>query len=105
MLYMAMTEHVQADESIDCNGIAEVDAASKPWALLLLGETAATAEAGWRLVGAYAAESDALAAHRRLSQSLKCGDYDALSRPKTPLSVRMASRVASSGPAGTSATS
>jgi hypothetical protein len=101
MLYMAKTKHVQADESIDCGGIAEVDAASKPWALLLLEEDAAV----WRLVGTYAAESDALAAHRRLSQSLKCGDYDALSRPKTPLSVRMASRVASSGPAGTSATS
>jgi hypothetical protein len=105
MLYMAKTEHVQADESIDCGGIAEVDAASKPWVLLLLEEDAAAAETGWRLVGAFAAESDALAAHRRLSQSLKCGDYDALSRPKTPLSVTIPSRVASSGPAGTSATS
>jgi len=80
MLYMTKTADLQADESIDCTGIAEVDAAKKPWALLVLDEDAAAAEAGWRLVGTYAVESDAVAAHRRLSQSMKCDDYDALAR-------------------------
>lgn len=85
MLYMTKTADLQADESIDCTGIAEVDAAKKPWVLLVLEEDAAAADAGWRLVGSYVAESDAVAAHRRLSQSMKWDDYDALAQPPARL--------------------
>ena len=76
MLYLTKTAHAQADESIDCSGIAAIDARVRPWALLRLNEDAA-AEAAWRLVGAYATETDALAARHRLNRGPAI-DYDAI---------------------------
>lgn len=70
MLYMAKTAHLQADESIRCEGIAEADAAAMPWALLAMTTRADGDDPGWRLVGTYASESAALAARRRLSRRM-----------------------------------
>jgi len=68
MLSMAKTAQLQADPNIGCREIAEIDAAIKPWVLLVLDEGAPASECAWRLVGAFVAETEALAAHRRLSQ-------------------------------------
>jgi hypothetical protein len=70
MLYMARTAHLQVDESIRCDGIAEVDAVANPWTLLALATRAAGDDPGWRLVGTYASETAALKARRRLSRRL-----------------------------------
>jgi hypothetical protein len=74
MLYMARTAHLQEDPSIWCAGVAEVDAATNPWALLALAASAAGHDR-WRLVGTYASETEALVARRRLSHRLgaACG--------------------------------
>ncbi len=69
MLYMARTAHLQEDESIRCDGVAEADAEATPWALLALTHAAGD-DPGWRLVGTYASETAALAARRRLSRRL-----------------------------------
>ncbi len=69
MLYMARTVHLQEDESIRCEGVAEADAAATPWALLALTRAAGD-DPGWRLVGTYTSETAALAARRRLSRRL-----------------------------------
>jgi hypothetical protein len=69
MLYMAKTAHLQEDESIRCDGVAEADAEATPWALLALTGEAGD-ERGWRLVGTYASETAALSARRRLSRRL-----------------------------------
>jgi hypothetical protein len=69
MLYMARTAHLQEDQSIRCEGVAEADAEAMPWALLALTRAAGD-EPGWRLVGTYASETEALAARRRLSRRL-----------------------------------
>jgi len=69
MLYMARTAHLQADRSIRCAGVAEVDAATSPWALLALAASVAGHDR-WRLIGTYASETEALAARRRLSRRL-----------------------------------
>ena len=69
MLYMARTAHLQEDESIQCDGVAEADAEATPWALLAL-TSAAVDYPAWRLVGTYANETAALAARRRLSRRL-----------------------------------
>ena len=74
-MYLTKTAHAQADECIDCSGIAEVDARVQPWALLQLDDDMAAAEAAWHLVGAYAAQTDALAARRRLNRG-RGSDYD-----------------------------
>lgn len=70
MLYMAKTAHLQEDESIRCEGIAEADAEATPWALLALTRADAD-DPGWRLVGTYASEAAALSARRRLSRRLE----------------------------------
>jgi hypothetical protein len=70
MLYMARTAHIQEDESIRCEGVAEADAAARPWALLALTEREAGGDRGWRLVGTYPDESSALSARRRLSRRM-----------------------------------
>jgi hypothetical protein len=70
MLYMAKTAHLQEDESIWCDGIAEADAEATPWALLALTRAVGD-DPGWRLVGTYASEEGALAARRRLSRRLE----------------------------------
>jgi hypothetical protein len=69
MLYMARTAHLQKDESIRCEGVAEADAEAMPWALLALTRAAGD-DPGWRLVGTYASETEALSARRRLSRRL-----------------------------------
>ena len=66
MLYMARTAHLQADESIRCDGVAEADPEAKPWTILALTGS----DPGWRLVGTYASETAALTARRRLSRRL-----------------------------------
>jgi hypothetical protein len=71
MLYMARTAHLQEDESIRCDGVAEADAEATPWALLALtSRAAASNDPGWRLVGTYPSETAALTARRRLSRRL-----------------------------------
>jgi len=70
MLYMARTAHLQADESIRCDGVAKADAKTRPWALLALTVSAASHDRGWRLVGTYTSETAALSARRRLSRRL-----------------------------------
>lgn len=81
MLYLAKTAHLQADASVDCRGIAEVDPTINPWALLVLDEGAATATPCWRLAGTFAEETDALAAHRLLSRQMTRRDCAAMSLP------------------------
>ena len=71
MLYMAKTAHLQEDESIRCDGVAEADAEATPWALLALTSHAAGDDPEWRLVGTYSSETAALAARRRLSRRLE----------------------------------
>ena len=71
MLYMARTEHLQADESIRCEEVAAADAATKPWAILAWIRSDPDDDAAWRLVGTYASETDALTARRRLSRRLR----------------------------------
>ena len=70
MLYMARTEHLQADQSIRCNEVAEADPEANPWAILALITNAAGNNPTWRLVGTYASETAALTARRRLSRRL-----------------------------------
>lgn len=72
MLYMARTAHLQEDESICCAGVAEADAEATPWALLAMTRAAGD-DRGWRLVGTYTSETEALAARRRLSRRLDSG--------------------------------
>lgn len=69
MLYMARTAHLQEDESISCDGVANADAEARPWAILAL-TSAASHDRGWRLVGTYTSETAALSARRRLSRRL-----------------------------------
>ena len=71
MLYMARTEHLQADESIRCEEVAAADAATKPWAILAWIRSDPDDDPAWRLVGTYASETDALTARRRLSRRLR----------------------------------
>ena len=82
MLYMARTAHLQEDESIQCDGVAEADAEARPWALLAL-TSAATDDPTWRLVGTYANETAALAARRRLSRRLRQAP-PAIATPSAP---------------------
>jgi len=70
MLYIARTAHLQADTSIDCREIAEVDATIKAWVLLVLDDEAPASESAWRLVGVFVAEREALAAQRVLSEQI-----------------------------------
>ncbi|HXP73663.1 MAG TPA: hypothetical protein VN823_05905 [Stellaceae bacterium] len=63
---MARTAHLQADESIRCEGVSEADPEAKPWAILALTGS----DPGWRLVGTYSSETAALTARRRLSRRL-----------------------------------
>jgi len=70
MLYMARTAHLQEDESISCDGVANADAQTRPWALLALTASTGSRDRGWRLVGTYTSESAALSARRRLSRRL-----------------------------------
>ena len=76
MLYMARTAHLQEDESIRCDGVAEADAEATPWALLALTRADGD-DPGWRLVGTYPTETAALAARRRLSRRLASATTEA----------------------------
>jgi hypothetical protein len=70
MFYMARTAHLQADESIRCDEVAEADAETKPWAILALTISVPGTDPAWRLIGTYATETAALTARRRLSRRL-----------------------------------
>lgn len=83
MLYMGRTEHLQADESIHCEEVAEADAVTTPWALLAWIRSVPGDNPAWRLVGTYASETAALTARRRLSRRL--GSATSARPPLEPL--------------------
>ncbi|MGE5201540.1 MAG: hypothetical protein ACM3O6_05690 [Acidobacteriota bacterium] len=71
ILYLAKAAHFQTDASVDCCEIGEVNTTINPWVLLVLDGDTAAPEPCWRLAGAFAEESDALAAHRLLSRQIR----------------------------------
>jgi hypothetical protein len=82
MLYLDRTVELQQDDNLVCSGIMTVNPMKMPWALLELDTDIAAAEAGWRLVGAYATATDALKAAPRGERIVMLGSFRPLQLPE-----------------------
>jgi hypothetical protein len=61
-MFIARTAEILADENIRCRGVENVDPGKQPWLLIDLDVAGFLSDAGWRVVGGYGSEADAIAA-------------------------------------------
>lgn len=64
-MFVARTADLVADENIRCRGIEAIDPAGQGWVLIDLDAAGFLSDAGWRVVGGYASEAEAIAAAPR----------------------------------------
>jgi hypothetical protein len=64
-MFIARTADLIADENIRCRGIEAIDPAGQGWVLVDLDASDFLSDAGWRVIGGYASEAEAIAAAPR----------------------------------------
>ena len=82
MLYLERTAELQQDDNLVCSGIMGVNPIALPWAMLTLETDVSAAEAGWRLVSAYASATEALRAVPPGEQIIMLGSFRPLQLPE-----------------------